>query len=81
MSTSTVTSKGQVTIPVEILNALNFHTGDILEFVVEKDGRINIFAQTKDVKDLKTLLPKSKKKVSIEEMNEIITKRGRGSEE
>ncbi|MFI4957491.1 MAG: AbrB/MazE/SpoVT family DNA-binding domain-containing protein [Gammaproteobacteria bacterium] len=81
MSTSTVTSKGQITIPVEIRNALNIHAGDILEFVIEQDGKINIFAQTKDVQDLKTLLPRPKKKVSIEEMNAVIAKRGRGSEE
>lgn len=81
MSTSTVTSKGQITIPIEIRNALNIHVGDILEFLVEQDGKIKIFPQTKDVRDLKNLLPKPKNKLSIEEMNEIIANRGRGHEE
>lgn len=81
MSTSTVTSKGQITIPVEIRNSLNIHVGDILEFLIDQDGKIKIYPQTKDIQDLKNLLPTPKKKVTIEKMNEIITKRGRGTEE
>jgi len=79
MSTSTVTSKGQITIPVHIRNLLNIHTGDVLEFFVEDDGKIKLYAQSKDVQDLKTLLPKPKKKLTVEQMNDIIAKRG-GSE-
>ena len=79
MSTSTVTSKGQITIPVEIRNLLNIHTGDVLEFFVQDDGEIRLYAQSKDVTDLKNLLPKPKKKLTIEQINDIILKRG-GSE-
>ncbi len=76
MSTSTVTSKGQITIPIEIRNALNIHAGDILEFLIEQDGKIKLFAQTRDVQELKKLLPKPKQKLSIEDMNTIIAKKG-----
>jgi AbrB family looped-hinge helix DNA binding protein len=78
MSASTVTSKGQITIPVDIRNLLNIRVGDVLEFLVEEDGKIKLYPQSKDIKELKTLLPKSKKKLTVDEMNDIIAKRGGG---
>jgi len=36
---STLTSKGQVTMPVEIRRALNLNAGDDLEFIQLSDGR------------------------------------------
>ncbi|MFZ2393725.1 MAG: AbrB/MazE/SpoVT family DNA-binding domain-containing protein [Rhodoferax sp.] len=38
MPTATLTSKGQITIPLEIRNALGLHTGATLDFVQEQDG-------------------------------------------
>lgn len=38
MAHSTVTSKGQTTIPGEIRQALNIRPGDRLEYVLEGDG-------------------------------------------
>jgi AbrB family looped-hinge helix DNA binding protein len=78
MSASTVTSKGQITIPVDIRNLLNIRVGDVLEFLVEEDGKIKLYPQSKDIQDLKTLLPKPKKKLTVDEMNDIIAKRGGG---
>lgn len=34
---STISSKGQVTVPLEIRNRLGLKTGDRVEFVVDKD--------------------------------------------
>lgn len=34
MSISTITQKGQATIPVDIRNALNLHTGDKIDFAL-----------------------------------------------
>ena len=39
---STVTSKGQVTIPVEIRQYLGIDTGDKIAFVIDDDGSIRI---------------------------------------
>ena len=39
---STVTSKGQVTIPAEIRRHLGLRQGDKLSFVVEDDGTITL---------------------------------------
>ena len=42
MPTSTLTSKGQVTVPKAIRERLGLVEGDILEFSVADDGRIEI---------------------------------------
>jgi antitoxin PrlF len=76
MASSVITSKGQTTIPLKIRSYLGLHTGDKLEFFIDKDGRVVIAPLTADASELKRLLPRPKKKVSIEKMNQIIAKRG-----
>jgi antitoxin PrlF len=76
VSISTLTSKGQTTIPSKIRAYLGIHSGDKLEFLIDKDGRVIVTALTSDVTELKNLLPKPKRKISIEDMNQAITKRG-----
>lgn len=76
MSTSILTSKGQTTIPQDIRNYLGIQTGDKLEFLINKEGQVVVTPLTVDVSQLKGILPKPKKKVSIEKMNAVIIKRG-----
>lgn len=76
MTTSKITSKGQTTIPLEIRSYLGLHSGDRLEFLIDEEGRVVIAPLTSDVTELKGMLPKPKKKVSIEDMNWAIKKRG-----
>ena len=52
MSTATLTSKGQVTIPKSIREALGVETGDRLEFLVRPDGVVELFARTRDLLSL-----------------------------
>ena len=40
MSTSTITSKGQATIPKRIREFLKVKAGDRLDFVIADDGRV-----------------------------------------
>lgn len=75
MPIATLTSKGQTTIPLEIRNFLGLHSGDKLEFFIDSDGHVLVQPLTVDVRSLKGFLPKSNKAVSIEQMNEVITKR------
>jgi len=42
MSASTLTSKGQVTVPKAIRDRLGLVEGDVLEFTVTKDGGIAV---------------------------------------
>lgn len=45
MSTATITSKGQVTIPKKIRDKLNLQPGDILSFDIEAEDKITIKPQ------------------------------------
>jgi antitoxin PrlF len=69
MPTATLTSKGQITIPKEVREALGVGTGDRLEFVAEEKGVYRVVAATRDVRHLKGLIGKPSKPVSVEDMN------------
>ena len=78
MSTATLTSKGQITIPVEVRNDLKVEAGDRVEFVLIAPGRYEFVAATSDVTALK-VFGQAKKRVSIESMNAAVAKRGAGA--
>ena len=72
MSTATLTSKGQVTIPIDVRRALQVDAGDRLEFVQVELGRYELVAANRSVTALKGMFGPSTKTVSIEQMNEDI---------
>lgn len=76
MSTATVTSKGQITIPVAVREAMGVAAGDRVEFVEVEPGRYELLAATRSVTALKGMFGTSRKRVSIEEMNAAIAARG-----
>jgi antitoxin PrlF len=76
MTTATVTSKGQITIPANVRLALNVKAGDRVEFVEVDPGRFEFFAVTRSVKELKGMFGKARKSVSIAEMNKAVALRG-----
>lgn len=77
MPTATMTSKGQITIPVEVRSELGIDSGDRIEFVRnEGTGRYEVIPATVSVQRLKGIVPKPRKPVSISDMNEAIRKRG-----
>lgn len=75
MSTATLTSKGQVTVPADVRERLGLESGDRIEFV-EIDGGFAIKPAIGDVRLLKGLLRKPAKPVSIDDMNAAIRARG-----
>lgn len=75
MATATVTTKGQITIPVAVRQALQIDAGDRLEFIQVQPGRFEIVAATHSVKELKGLFGR-RKTVSIKAMNSAIAARG-----
>ena len=76
MSTSTVTSKGQPTIPKDIRKRLNLHPGDRLEFVIDEDGRVLVLPASIDASELAGMLKPPARQVTVEDMNRAIRKRG-----
>jgi antitoxin PrlF len=78
MPSATITSKGQVTIPKAIRQALKVGVGDRLDFVVEAGGRVLIRPGVTDVSDLKGLLHRpGRRPVSLAEMDAAIARQGR----
>jgi len=76
MTTATVSSKGQITIPANVRQALQVEAGDRVEFVEIEPGRFEFFAATRSVKELKGMFGKASKTVSIDDMNRAIAARG-----
>ncbi len=73
MPSSTVSSKGQVTIPKEVREALRVDTGDRVLFIVRENGVVELRPETVDLLDLVGILePPDGRHVTIEEMNEGI---------
>ncbi len=72
MATATVTSKGQITIPAIVRAGLNISAGDRIEFIAVGDGKYEIIASTRDIKNIKGMI-KSNKVITIEDMNQAIS--------
>lgn len=73
MLTSTVTVKGQVTIPVEIRRLLNLQAGDQVAFIIDND-RIALERRERRIEAAFGLL-KTERSVSLEEMEQAIRTR------
>ncbi|TAN46749.1 MAG: AbrB/MazE/SpoVT family DNA-binding domain-containing protein [Methylococcaceae bacterium] len=80
MPTATLTSKGQVTIPIIVRKRLNIDSGDRIEFVELSDGEFALKAATRDIRELRGIIPKPSAPVSVEDMNRAIAKMGRSDE-
>ena len=72
MASATVTSKGQVTIPVEVRTKLGLRPGSRLAFVPTDTGGYEIHPEAASIKDLKGTVPTPPQPVSVDEMNEAI---------
>lgn len=75
--TGTLTSKGQVTVPVEIRRFLNVGPGDRLLFA-RTGSRVEIVPATTSVRQLKTVLPKPARRLTLAQM-EAAVRRGAGA--
>jgi AbrB family looped-hinge helix DNA binding protein len=73
MPTATVTSKGQITIPKEVRELLRVEAGDQVDFSLNERGDIVVRSATADVRELRGLLKRSRRRpVSVEGMNASI---------
>lgn len=71
---STLTSKGQITLPKSIRNRLNLKPGDKVEFWVDENGEVRLIPINVSIRHLKGFLAYSGKRKTIEEMQEAIEK-------
>jgi antitoxin PrlF len=72
MAESTLTSKGQITIPKVVREALRLEVGDKVYFDVKADGTVVLMARNEPVESLFGLLKgktRLRKPLTIEEMN------------
>jgi antitoxin PrlF len=80
MLQTTLTSKGQVTIPKNIRDIIGLHTGDKIEFVITDKNEVLLKPITKKVDDVFGMLHKQGRvTVSIEEMDAAIGQKIRDS--
>ena len=69
---STITTKGQITLPKNVRTALHLETGDKVIFEEQADGGFIIRPKMRDVRSLKGCVSYAGPALSIEEMNPAI---------
>jgi antitoxin PrlF len=72
MPAATMTSKGQVTIPKAVREALRLDAGDRVLFLVREDGVVEMRPENVDLKDLVGILKAEGKRLTVEEMDDAI---------
>jgi len=78
MTTATLTTKGQVTIPKSVRDSLHLHTGDRIEFVVRDSSEAILRPITKSVDEVFGKLHASgQSPVTVEQMDAAVAKRFR----
>lgn len=78
MPVSTLTSKGQLTLPKEIREHLDVHEGDRLEFRLDRQGRVWVEPATQDLMKLQGLFGPVGRARSLDEMDEAIRRGAAG---
>ncbi len=78
MATATVTSKGQITIPKEVREALGLETGHRVAFQLKEDGVVEMRSENLDVMSLCGILKPKVKGVTLEDMEKAIRKGATG---
>jgi antitoxin PrlF len=78
MASSTVTSKGQITIPKAIRERLGLEEGSVLEFIVDESGQVFLRPRADDGMDrvfgaLREFAPK--RPVTVDEMKAVVKAR------
>ena len=72
MAESTISSKGQITIPVEVRRKLGLATGSRIRFVPTDSGSYEIVAIQRSITALKGIVPAPASPVSLEDMEAAI---------
>jgi AbrB family looped-hinge helix DNA binding protein len=73
-----VTSKGQITLPVEMRKALGIKPGDRINFRKNQKGNYELVAKTKTLEDIKGIIPYDGPPLSTDDIVEIVRRSRRG---
>lgn len=68
MSESAVTSKGQITIPIDVRRSMGLQPQDRVVFTVMPDGTTVMRAKTRSLQELAGSLQRPAKKVAIKDL-------------
>jgi AbrB family looped-hinge helix DNA binding protein len=75
MALSTITSKGQVTIPKRVRERLRLRSGDKLDFRVDEDGTIRVYPISKTVSEVFGLFAeRAKRPFTTKQIDEKLTR-------
>ncbi len=66
---TTVTSKGQITVPKKVRDHLHLAAGDQVAFFVEPDGSVRLVPVTRSITMLKGCVPRPNRTLSVDEMD------------
>lgn len=69
---ATITSKGQVTVPKRVREALAVEPGDKLAFRIHADGSVTVEAETVELAKLRGALKPKIKGVTIDAMKDAV---------
>ena len=72
VAVSTITSKGQTTIPKSVRERLHLKTGDRVEFVARDDGTALMVPATMTLEQLKASIPAVSKLLNLEEIDTAV---------
>ena len=72
---TTITSKGQLTLPKKIRDILNLRPGNKVEFIMDRQGNVRMVPVKSTIKELRGMVPQPKKAISLEEMQMAIEER------
>jgi AbrB family looped-hinge helix DNA binding protein len=67
-----MTSKGQITIPIEVRKALDLKPGVRIDFYETGDGDYALRAKTGSIMELKGCLSNAGPRITVEEMNQAL---------
>ena len=76
MTSSTVTSKGRITIPVDVRKKLRFKAGTRGWFMENENGEYVMKVKTGSIMNLRGMVKWTGKPATIEEMNETTAQAG-----
>lgn len=75
MPSSTITQKGQITLPKKVRTSLGVRTGDRIAFRITSDGRVFVEPENVDLLSLVGCLKSRKSGVSIDDMRDVVRRR------